>query len=134
MSLRELAGHIAESLEWTETTMKEDGFAMDMVTYKPFVPASREELLAKLDQYLATSLESIRTTDDERLGDMWTMSDAASGVVMFQMPRGALLRSFILNHQYHHRGQLSVYLRLLDVPLPQIYGPTADEMEMGAPA
>lgn len=63
--------------------------------------------------------------DDRRLSEPWSLSD--HGDVVMTLPRGQLLRSIMLNHYYHHRGQLVVYLRLLNVPIPSVYGPTADE-------
>ena len=82
------------------------------------------ELLETLEQSLATACERLGRMDDERLAGTWTLED--TGEVLMQIPRAALLRSLMLNHWYHHRGQLTVYLRMLDVPLPSTYGPTAD--------
>ena len=78
-----------------------------------------------LDGSLASARAALSGMSDERLGEMWSMM--AGGTVLVAMPRVALLRSIMLNHWYHHRGQLSVYLRELDVPVPSIYGPSADE-------
>jgi uncharacterized damage-inducible protein DinB len=86
--------------------------------------ASRVELLEALEQSMATARQMLGRMSDERLAGTWTLEDA--GEVLMQVPRAALLRSLMLNHWYHHRGQLTVYLRLLDVPLPSTYGPTAD--------
>ena len=61
---------------------------------------------------------------DEAFGKTWTLK--YQGATLFALPRGAALRTFVFNHQVHHRGQLSVYLRMCDVPLPEMYGPTAD--------
>ncbi len=78
-----------------------------------------------LDESLASARAALAAMSDERLGEMWSMM--AGGTVLVAMPRVALLRSIMLNHWYHHRGQLSVYLRELDVPVQSIYGPSADE-------
>lgn len=82
------------------------------------------ELLATYDDNVARSRAAIAGASDGELGDTWALKNA--GHTIFAMPRVAVLRSFMLNHMIHHRGQLSVYLRLNDVPLPSIYGPTAD--------
>jgi len=91
----------------------------------PPVPASTGDVLEALDQSLATARSVVGTMDDAMLLDTWTMADG--GKTMMALPRIGLLRAIMLNHWYHHRGQLSVYLRQLDVPLPSIYGPSADE-------
>jgi uncharacterized damage-inducible protein DinB len=94
--------------------------------------ASRAELLESLEQGLATARELLGRMSDQRLSDTWRVQD--DGEVLLQLPRAALLRSLLLNHWYHHRGQLTVYLRLLDVPLPSTYGPTADVNPFARPA
>ena len=68
---------------------------------------------------------NLQTIGDAGLGDSW--SGMAGGKTLMTMPKAGLLRALLMNHTYHHRGQLSVYLRLLDVPVPPIYGPSADE-------
>lgn len=88
-------------------------------------PASRAEILRALDEGLAHAAERLATWSDEDLSAGWTLE--RDGVALVRLPRGEVLRSLLLNHSYHHRGQLTVYLRLLDVALPPVYGPTADE-------
>ena len=83
------------------------------------------ELLPVLDASLATATAALSSLEDGRLAEQWQMS--AGGTIVVSMPRAALLRSIMLNHWYHHRGQLTVYLRELDVAVPSIYGPSADE-------
>ena len=87
---------------------------------------SREELLATYDQSVALAKANMTAVGDNNLGKMWEFK-TPDGKTMMKMPKGALLRSVALNHWYHHRGQLSVYLRLLNIPVPSIYGPSADE-------
>jgi uncharacterized damage-inducible protein DinB len=81
--------------------------------------------MTALDQSLAKAKEILNGLDDATITSSWSMK--AGGKTIMTMPRLAVIRSILLNHWYHHRGQLSVYLRELDIPLPSIYGPTADE-------
>jgi uncharacterized damage-inducible protein DinB len=88
------------------------------------VYGSTDELLAAFDENVAKSRAAVLTLEDKNLGTPWSLK--MGGQAFFTMPRGAVLRTMLMNHIIHHRGQLSVYLRLNDVPLPSIYGPTAD--------
>ncbi len=88
-------------------------------------PQSAAELIPSLDESLKKAKKALQNMDDDTLMATWRMMDGEREV--FALPRLALLRSIMLNHWYHHRGQLSVYLRELDVPIPSIYGPSADE-------
>ena len=88
-------------------------------------PKSASELIPALDQGIAKAKQALSGMDDATLMATWRMMQGEREV--FALPRVALLRSIMLNHWYHHRGQLSVYLRELDVPIPSIYGPSADE-------
>lgn len=85
---------------------------------------STESLLAAFDANSAASRKALAAMPDSKLGDPWTLQNGSH--VIFTLPRGAVIRTLLMNHIIHHRGQLSVYLRLNDVPLPSIYGPTAD--------
>jgi uncharacterized damage-inducible protein DinB len=122
-ALGRLAGHIAElpSMVVPILTMDE----LDFVNFQPFQPASVSELVEKFDENIATATEQLQEQPDEHLFKTWRM--LSNGKEFFKMPRAAFIRSVVLNHLIHHRGQLSVYLRLRDVPLPSVYGPTADE-------
>ena len=91
----------------------------------PFEPSSTEELLAFLDDRLASARQTIADTSDEQFMTNWTMRNGDQ--VYFTLPKVAVMRSFVMNHIIHHRGQLSVYLRLNDIPVPSMYGPSADE-------
>jgi uncharacterized damage-inducible protein DinB len=90
---------------------------------------SRQEILDTFSQSLTSAKETLKMMDDARLASTWKLTK--NGKVLMSLPRVAFLRSILLNHGYHHRGQLSVYLRMLDVPLPSIYGPSADENPFG---
>ena len=83
------------------------------------------ELFSALDETVSTAKSALEGFDDAAMGETWRAM--AGDQEVMAVPRVALLRSIMLNHWYHHRGQLSVYLRLLDVPVPSIYGPSADE-------
>jgi uncharacterized damage-inducible protein DinB len=88
-------------------------------------PANAAELIPALDRSIQQAKDVLRGMDDAALGRMWRIVDGDREVMA--LPVGALLRSIMLNHWYHHRGQLSVYLREVGVPVPSIYGPSADE-------
>ena len=127
MSLGQLAMHIANLPQWASITLERAEFDMNppdgpRVTTPPFQNTSN--LLQVYDANLARARALLARTTDAELMAQWTLKNGGKG--MFNMPRVAVFRSFVLNHAVHHRGQLSVYLRLLDVPLPSIYGPTAD--------
>lgn len=95
----------------------------------PFVPlreaTSRDELLSTLDKSVETATAKLSGWNDNDLQAEWKMTRGPD--TLLKLPRIGMIRSVMLNHWYHHRGQLVVYLRLLDVPIPPIYGPTADE-------
>lgn len=125
MSLGALASHLAENPMWVGSTMDVDELDMDTADYKPYMASSTAELLAAFDKNLAEALSKMAGQTDEHLMAMWRMK--VGGEIAFEMPRLAVLKCMILNHSIHHRGQLSVYLRLNDIPVPSVYGPTADE-------
>lgn len=95
-------------------------------------PQSTDEIVAAHDQSVARVKEILSSMTDEDVHKMWEAKPKGGGPAFFTMPKVALLRSLGMNHIYHHRGQLSVYLRLLDVPVPSIYGPSADENPFAA--
>ena len=89
------------------------------------VPANASELLSTLEESITKAKTALKGLDDTKLNEVWRLMNGEQE--LFAVPRRALLRSVMLNHWYHHRGQLSVYLRQLDVLIPSIYGPSADE-------
>jgi len=93
------------------------------------VPKSAAELIPTFEQSLASAKSALSGMDDETLAATWRLMLGERE--LFAVPRAAVLRSVMLNHWYHHRGQLTVYLRQLDVPIPSIYGPSADENPFG---
>lgn len=129
MSLRQLAGHIVNLHNWIPITLNQTELDFATAEFPPPVVESTEALLKELDRIVAEHIALMETFDDARILEPWTMRHGDT--VYFTMPKAHVIRTFVLNHLYHHRGQLSVYLRLLDVPLPGLYGPTADEQMMG---
>ena len=125
MSMHQLAGHLAEIPMWVEATCKMDLFEMEPGSYKPFAPETLGALLAGFDEYAAQARAIMKEETDAHLMQTWTMKMGEQVIV--SMPRIAVLRAFVLSHTIHHRAQLTVYLRLRDIPVPAIYGPSADE-------
>lgn len=128
MSLARLSGHLAELPGWINATIEADELDFGNGNYTPFVPTTRTELLKAFDTNLAAARKSLAEASDERLLGSWTLKNGSA--VIFTMPRVAVLRSFVFNHMVHHRAQLGVYLRMNDIPVPSIYGPSADEGQM----
>ncbi len=127
MSMAQLASHVAESASWAGAVMTMDCFELPE-DYQPYVAKSAQELMEKFDTSIAEAKNVLQGQPDDRLTANWQMK--MGGKVVVEMPRAAVIRGHILNHLVHHRGQLSVYLRLNDIPVPSIYGPSADEPEM----
>jgi uncharacterized damage-inducible protein DinB len=125
MSLGRLATHVVELPQWAQTIMRDGVFDMKPGEYQPKTLGSRAELLAFFDEKVAAMRGVIAAATDAELMSTWTFK--SGGHEVFSMPKAAVFRGFVMNHLIHHRGQLSVYLRLNDVPLPPIYGPSADE-------
>ena len=127
MSLGQLADHLLNLTGWANLIATSTTFDIASVgeDRKPKIPASRNAMLARFDEKVAAARAELVSKTDAELMASWTLKSGTYEV--FTMPRISAIRSFVLNHTIHHRGQLSVYLRLKDVPLPSIYGPTADE-------
>ena len=123
MTLGRLASHIAGLLEWATMTVNTDNFNATP-DYKPFIATTKAQLTEAFATNLSAAREAIAGASDEDLARMWTLS--FNGNPIFSLPRIDVLRSTVLSHLIHHRGQLSVYLRLLDVAIPGMYGPSAD--------
>lgn len=128
MKLGYLAGHLASLPSWVVATLKEDSLDLAPPGGEPYRSPeyeTREELLAAFDANVAAAREALAETPDEAFGESWSLLQG--GETLFTMPRLAVVRSFVFNHMIHHRGQLTVYLRLNEVPVPGLYGPSADE-------
>ena len=127
MTLGELAGHLSNLTNWANIIMSATTFDLaDFGRERKVTPAaSRAALLAAFDEKVAGARATLASRIDAEFTVPWTLKK--DGEQVFTMPRISAIRSFVMNHTIHHRGQLSVYLRLNDVPVPSIYGPTADE-------
>ncbi len=126
-TMAELANHIATMPSWASVTIEEDSFDMSPSGAAP--PRATEaksvgEILQRFDQHVTTAREAIGGASDATLMAPWTLLNG--GQPVFSMPRAAVLRSFVMNHLIHHRAQLSLYFRMADLPVPSIYGPSAD--------
>ena len=124
MSMGHLALHIVSLLRWLDSILHRDDFDVASPDFKMPEADSVAGVLELYDQALVAAVEALKKQPDEKLLVMWRMRVGEKVIV--EMPRTSAIRS-LLNHLVHHRGQLSVYLRLQNVPLPPIYGPTADE-------
>lgn len=128
MSLGTLALHMANIPGNISRLANSDGLDSPP-NFAPAEATSSAQILEALDTSLADAQTILGAMDDERAMGMWSMSK--DGKALMTMPRIAILRNILLNHWYHHRGQMTVYLRLLGVPLPSVYGPSADENPFG---
>ena len=125
-----MAGHIANLPVWAVMTMKQD--SLDLAPASGPLPAmpkaaNRKELLDIFDKNRAEARAALAAADDAAYAKPWAL--LMGGKELFREPRAAVLRRMVLNHLIHHRGQLTIYLRLLDVPVPGLYGPSADEQK-----
>ena len=121
----QLASHLVDCIRWTGPIFSADELVMDPSTYRPFCATSNAALLDEFDSDVAQAKQAIAVASDPGATQPWRL--LINGRVWFEKPREAVFRDMTLSHLVHHRGQLSVYLRLLDVPVPGSYGPTADE-------
>lgn len=128
MTTERLAGHIVEMIGWTEPTVTKDVLDFATMDYTPKVYTDSAELVTDFDKNVADAAAILNNTPNETFGENWTMKNGEQ--VYFTMPKAVVMRNFVFSHIIHHRGQLAVYLRLLDIPVPSIYGPSADEGQM----
>jgi len=128
MTMGALASHIADMPTWALVSIAQD--SIDLAGgFKPFQAASSAELVAAFDKNVVLARGAIAGASDETFMKSWSLK--RGDVTLMTLPKIAVVRSFVMNHVIHHRGQLSVYLRLNNVPVPSIYGPSADEGSMG---
>jgi uncharacterized damage-inducible protein DinB len=126
MTIARLATHIAEIPAWTSMIATLPEFDITSVPLKRHQCSSREELLELHDKNIEQALSDLQRSDDAALMTPWAFKRGEQ--VIFQLPRIAAIRTLGMNHLLHHRGQLSVYLRLLNTKVPGMYGPSADDM------
>jgi len=129
MTLGELALHVAGIPGVLAGLLEQDDLNVTDVDFTPPSPESAEQLLGVLDDALAAAHAQLGSWDDATAQSEWTLRNGDQTV--FTVPRAGLARTLMLNHWYHHRGQLTVYLRLLDVDVPATYGRSADENPFG---
>jgi uncharacterized damage-inducible protein DinB len=120
-----LASHIVECVNWTTDIFTKNEWNFDPATFKPFKATSTADLLEAFEKGVADGKRVLAEVDDEAGMQPWSLK--ANGQTIFERPRIDVFRDFTLGHLIHHRGQFTVYLRLLNVPVPGSYGPTADE-------
>jgi uncharacterized damage-inducible protein DinB len=125
MKAGRLASHIAEMTTWGTIAVNQDSLDLGAGDHQPFNAASRAELLEAFDKNVAECRKALEGASDEELMKPWSLKNGDQTILT--VPKIAVIRSFVLNHIIHHRGQMSVYLRLTGTPVPSIYGPSADE-------
>jgi uncharacterized damage-inducible protein DinB len=120
-----LATHVAQIPVWAQMTMETESLDIAGPFERPKVPESASELVAFFEKNRDAARQAIAKATDADLMQTWTLFNGSRKV--FSMPRIGVLRSFVMNHMIHHRAQLTVYLRMNNVPVPGLYGPSADE-------
>jgi uncharacterized damage-inducible protein DinB len=128
MAMGRLAAHVAEIPRWAGVALTTESLDVSPPGEAPRTPSvmtSRQELLQGFDKTVAEARAAIAGASDAEFAKPWTL--LAGGRTVLTMPKAAVLRSFVLSHLIHHRAQLGVYLRMNDVAVPSIYGPSADE-------
>src|ERR1700739_3209108 len=125
MSIGRLATHIAEIPVWIPRIMEFEDYDFGAHPFKPHVASSSEELISIFNEKINAAVESLKNAPMEEFDKIWTVRQGDK--IFYQLPKKLAVRGWAYSHLYHHRGQLTVYLRLLDVPVPGMYGPSADE-------
>lgn len=128
MTLARLAGHVAQLPMWGITTLGHDEFDLrpdGPAAFTPYQFTSTAEALKYFDENVRQLRALLVNASDETMARPWSLKN--QGQVIFTMPKTAVMRSFVMNHLIHHRGQLGIYLRMNNVPIPGMYGPSADE-------
>lgn len=123
-----VAAHLVEIAEWTLGVINQPNWDVSPPggpAYEAPKAISREDLLKKFDEAVAAGKEAIAKTSDASFGENWSLLMTEQPI--FTMPRSGVIRTFVINHMIHHRAALCVYLRLNDVPVPGMYGPSGDE-------
>ena len=125
MSLGRLACHVAELPRWIDRIMTNTEFDLAKNTFTRFNASSKDEIITGFETIMQQGVELLEKASDEALNMKWTFR--MGEVKSFELPRKVAIRNMVMNHIVHHRAQLSVYFRLLNVPVPGMYGPSADE-------
>lgn len=125
MTLGRLAEHVAELVGWSSLILQTDELNLAEMNFQPRVLETNESLLALLDESVEKAVAALENATDEDFDKLWTMRRGDH--IFFTLPKKVVLRTWAYSHMVHHRGQLSVYLRLLNIPIPGMYGPSADD-------
>ncbi len=125
MSMERLACHIAELPRWINYMMAATEFDFARDTFDRVKVSSKDEITTAFEDIMQQALALLEKAMDEDLNIKWSLRRGE--IKAFELPRKVAIRNMVMNHIIHHRGQLSVYLRLLNVPVPGMYGPSADE-------
>ena len=125
MSMGRLAAHVAEMTSWATLALSTDGLDFASTPYEPAVAKSREDVLQMADKNAAAARAAIAGASDADFMKPWTLRSGDQ--IFFTLPKIAVIRGMVMNHTIHHRGQLTVYYRMNGVPVPALYGPSADE-------
>jgi len=131
MTMGRLAGHLAELPGWAANTLEADTLDIAPVgkpAYQALTATSRKQVIEMFDKHVSAARAAIAGASDAELMKPWSL--LKGGQTLMTMPKIAVLRGFVMNHTVHHRAQLGVYLRLNDIAVPSIYGPSADEGQM----
>ena len=125
-----VASHLVDIAGWIEGTLTQDAWDINPVGGEPYKTAqlnNNQEILDQFDANVAAARKCIAATPDEEFAKPWSLLSA--GQPLLTMPKQAVIRTWVLNHSIHHRAHLCVYLRLNDIPVPGLYGPSGDEQE-----
>ncbi len=128
LSIGSVGSHLASIPGWVEMTLTQDVLDVNPKGGEPYQPPkcdSRQEILDLFDANVAAAKKTIAATPDEEFGKSWSL--LSGGEALLTMPKLGVIRTYVLNHTIHHRGHLCVYLRLNDIPVPGLYGPSADD-------
>jgi uncharacterized damage-inducible protein DinB len=126
MTLSSLGYHIANIPSWLQMISEKDELDLAGMNFSTPGFTATSELVKEHDENVAKGTEALRAASNEQLFKPWKLRSGEH--IIFELPRIAVVRNMVLNHVVHHRGQLSVYLRLLNIPVPGMYGPSADEI------
>ena len=125
MSIGKLAGHIAENLRWGWYIVESDFVDFANRPFSPTIITSNEGLLQTFEEHYSKAIAALENTTDEELEKIWVVK--SGDTIFMELKKKVAIRAWAISHSIHHRGQLSVYLRLLDIPVPGMYGQSADE-------
>lgn len=128
MAMGQLAGHVAEIPGWLHLMLNADELDFATMNYTPPKIEQNADLIKHFEENLANGKSVLENATDEKFNGTWRMRHGEQ--IFFELPRAEVIRTWVFSHIVHHRAQLGVYLRLLNIPVPSIYGPTADEQGM----